>query len=148
MTGVIDTDIGSVSTDGGYIWGYTASLEYNDTATTVAEGDVITINANAKRINRPYIMKIDLWNGADTGTCVQADTSSQNHATAALTELSYTVTAADISAGRDHVIFHYGHGANWGETNDVTFGVTTVPEPSSAALLGLGGLAFILRRRK
>jgi len=26
--------------------------------------------------------------------------------------------------------------------------LTTVPEPSSAALLGLGGLALILRRRK
>ena len=32
--------------------------------------------------------------------------------------------------------------------DDVTFEVTKVPEPSSAALLGLGGLAFIMRRRK
>ncbi|BDS06873.1 hypothetical protein NT6N_19130 [Oceaniferula spumae] len=31
---------------------------------------------------------------------------------------------------------------------DLTFDVTAVPEPSSAALLGLGGLALILRRRK
>lgn len=29
-----------------------------------------------------------------------------------------------------------------------TYGITIVPEPSSAALLGLGGLALILRRRK
>jgi len=31
---------------------------------------------------------------------------------------------------------------------DVSFDVVTVPEPSSSALLGLGGLALILRRRK
>ena len=31
---------------------------------------------------------------------------------------------------------------------DVVLEVTTVPEPSSAALLGLGGLALIMRRRK
>lgn len=38
-----------------------------------------------------------------------------------------------------------------GSGNDVLFNnfvVTPVPEPSSAALLGLGGLALILRRRK
>ena len=32
--------------------------------------------------------------------------------------------------------------------DDVFLEVTAVPEPSSAALLGLGGLALILRRRK
>ena len=32
--------------------------------------------------------------------------------------------------------------------DDVSLSVDTVPEPSSAALLGLGGLALILRRRK
>ena len=148
VTGTIDTDIGSVSTDGGYMWGYNGSLEYNDTATTVAEGDVITMNANVRRAGYPYVMTLDLWDGVTTATRSQVDTTSQTPPTAALTELSYTVTAADISAGRDHVIFHYGHAANWGETADVTFGITAVPEPSSAALLGLSGLAFILRRRK
>lgn len=33
-------------------------------------------------------------------------------------------------------------------TLDLPMRVTTVPEPSSAALLGLGGLALVLRRRK
>ena len=32
--------------------------------------------------------------------------------------------------------------------NTVELEVTTIPEPSSTALLGLGGLALILRRRK
>lgn len=39
-------------------------------------------------------------------------------------------------------------GSNDGYADLVSFTTTTVPEPSSAALLGLGGLALILRRRK
>ena len=38
--------------------------------------------------------------------------------------------------------------SNYPEVDDVTLSVSAVPEPSSAALLGLGGLALILRRRK
>lgn len=36
----------------------------------------------------------------------------------------------------------------WGSTDAFTATFTVVPEPSSAALLGLGGLALIMRRRK
>jgi hypothetical protein len=35
-----------------------------------------------------------------------------------------------------------------GQVSDISFEPTAVPEPSSTALLGLGGLALILRRRK
>ncbi|MEJ6571422.1 MAG: PEP-CTERM sorting domain-containing protein [Akkermansiaceae bacterium] len=35
-----------------------------------------------------------------------------------------------------------------GFTGEITLTITAVPEPSSTALLGLGGLALILRRRK
>ena len=146
VIGAIGTDIGTDAA--GFLWGINGALEYNHT-TIVAEGDEIAMNANIQRfVNYPYIMTLDLWDGADAGTRVEAATSNQTSGVAALTELTYTVTAADILAGRDHVIFHYGHGNNWGETADVTFDVTTVPEPSSAALLGLGGLALIFRRRK
>jgi len=34
------------------------------------------------------------------------------------------------------------------EVSDLYASFTTVPEPSAAALLGLGGVALILRRRK
>lgn len=46
-----------------------------------------------------------------------------------------------LTAGTDVVIT--GNGASVRDLN-----VTAVPEPSSSALLGLGGLALILRRRK
>ena len=39
-------------------------------------------------------------------------------------------------------------GSNWGTSQYSVDNVSIVPEPSSAALLGLGGLALILRRRK
>ncbi|MEZ7957082.1 MAG: PEP-CTERM sorting domain-containing protein [Rubritalea sp.] len=35
-----------------------------------------------------------------------------------------------------------------GTTSIDNFSITAVPEPSSTALLGLGGLALIMRRRK
>ena len=57
-------------------------------------------------------------------------------------------TIADTTGAVSDVDFAMG--SNWGtaqySVDDVS--VTAVPEPSSAALLGLGGLALILRRRK
>ncbi len=45
--------------------------------------------------------------------------------------------------------FHSSHGTNVSsELNAYQLRNVTVPEPSSTALLGLGGLALILRRRK
>lgn len=49
---------------------------------------------------------------------------------------------------QDSITFGGGGGARGLEVADVNFSVTTIPEPSSTALLGLGGLALILRRRK
>ena len=43
---------------------------------------------------------------------------------------------------------NFTRGGNWGSGAYTVDNVSAVPEPSSAALLGLGGLALILRRRK
>ena len=51
--------------------------------------------------------------------------------------------STDISTWDSLYVRHFGGGS----TVD-TLTITAVPEPSSAALLGLGGLALILRRRK
>jgi hypothetical protein len=60
---------------------------------------------------------------------------------------SYTLTAVDAAdyIGQDLAIRIDGVG-NEGVIDNVQ--VTAVPEPSTTALLGLGGLALILRRRK
>jgi len=60
-------------------------------------------------------------------------------------ELSYTLELADQAKTITSIDFDSPQGRNG------VFGISgtsTIPEPSSAALLGLGGLALILRRRK
>lgn len=148
-TGTGGSDAGS-----GIMWGNGNVLEYQYSV-AVAAGDVITMDATLQRDFGGYFysMDITMWDGADDGTRVQSAFSNTEGSAAVgqtLPSLSYTVTAADIAAGRDHVVIQYSHSANWGETQDVTLDVTAaaVPEPSSAALLGLGGLALIMRRRK
>ena len=60
---------------------------------------------------------------------------------------SHYVTSNAIPDGALSVQINYnGVGGNDAYADNIA--VSTVPEPSSAALLGLGGLALILRRRK
>jgi hypothetical protein len=53
-------------------------------------------------------------------------------------------------AGVTHIKFtdSTNHGATYTGIGEIRFGAAAVPEPSTTALLGLGGLALILRRRK
>ena len=67
----------------------------------------------------------------------------------------YGTTAGAIPTNAASVFISANNSRTAGQTNSndgyvdlVSFSTTQVPEPSSAALLGLGGLALILRRRK
>lgn len=52
--------------------------------------------------------------------------------------MNYTVTATDIAAGRDHVIFRYSNeGNSWNQTNEVNFSVD--PKPSGWDWTNPGG---------
>ena len=55
-------------------------------------------------------------------------------------------TAADL----DYYLIQFAQEEDGlaGTTSIDNFSITAVPEPSSTALLGLGGLALIMRRRK
>lgn len=128
-----------------------AGLEYNHTTSLGNAGDTISMDANVFRGGgSTYTMSIILWDGADAGTRNVVATNTDDPGGGigplqALQTVSYTALPGDV--GKE-IIFVYEHSQNWGETADVTFDVTPVPEPSSTALLGLGGLALILRRRK
>ncbi|MGB0993414.1 MAG: PEP-CTERM sorting domain-containing protein [Akkermansiaceae bacterium] len=127
-----------------------SALEYNHTVTLTA-GDVIKMDANLDRVNGySYGMRIFLWDGVTSGSRVLSAGGTEAASSPALTTVSYTVTAADITAGRDQVIFKYSNDGAWGQTNDVTFDIESapVPEPSGTAILGLAGVALLLRRRK
>ena len=59
--------------------------------------------------------------------------------------------AVDTLAGYDYFVIGFARNPDVGTGNGFAIydvAVTAVPEPSSAALLGLGGVALILRRRK
>ena len=53
-----------------------------------------------------------------------------------------------VSAGTQFQVFADSGTANYVTHQFVSLDVTAVPEPSTTALLGLGGIALILRRRK
>ncbi len=64
----------------------------------------------------------------------------------------YTSSGSYTAAENDAMVnYHIAYGSGLFTTLDATvdnFNVVAVPEPSSTALLGLGGLALTLRRRK
>ena len=68
---------------------------------------------------------------------------------ALISSQAYTGWANSNTSGDDNAGFMSGSsGGDNREQFTREFSVVSVPEPSSAALLGLGGLALILRRRK
>ena len=83
-----------------------------------------------------------LMSTSDTEVTI-ADTSSMKTAAFALD------TTSTSYLGGEAVRANAALGSNWDQHFEANFNtVSSVPEPSSTALLGLGGLALILRRRK
>ena len=79
------------------------------------------------------------WYGEGSSVDVLAGLANGGHTLAVRYESDFTFTGGGGGSGT------YNENAG-GSNFTATF--TTVPEPSSTALLGLGGLALILRRRK
>lgn len=60
-----------------------------------------------------------------------------------------TVSGQNIAFDRLSISDYSGNSANWGNIRfGTTFDAVTVPEPSTLALAGLGGLALLFRRRR
>lgn len=158
-TTVETTADGALGANGTHFWGNpltgTSALEYNYTVTLNA-GDVITMDSEVDRgTTYSYGMRIILWDGSTSGSRSEMEGGvfggvGSEPANYDLPTVSYTVLQSDIDAGRNQLIFRQSNEGQWGETDSVSYTVTPnpAPEPSSTALLGLGGLALILRRKK
>ena len=116
----------------------------------LADGGFTTINGGRLKTEHAanlYTWEVDMADytgGAGTITLLDFATNNGNlvDMTSALFD---TGTRSVLNAGTTYA----GSTLSWNESLlAVELNITAVPEPSSAALLGLGGLALILRRRK
>jgi hypothetical protein len=138
---------GNLTTKYLYAWG-TQSVE-QDVSAAWTTADAIDISLDA----------VNVFNGAgDFSVLVELRRASDDFVlwdstsvslTTTVSPLSWSIDASTLAAteGEDLNLKITGSGAGVGIDN-VSLEVNAVPEPSSAALLGLGGLALILRRRK
>ncbi len=125
---------GGCDASAGFCWGNQLDLKFNHpTALTV--GQIITMDANVRRTGSTYGygMKVFLWNGTDSipvevaGNVQTFPGAVNTNANLNLSQVSHTVTQANLDAGQNHVVFKYSHANNWSETNEVTFAVNSAP---------------------
>ena len=163
-TGIpVDDPRGFIAT-GGYLYQSLGTLDSASTSITIA-GDRFQRGSEAAAAN----LNVTLYfgnpgafvasNGSDVSgsvslTALNATSTtntgaSGNLGAGASQAFSVTFDATSISASQEvWVRITNDGGAATALVDNLTIDVVPVPEPSSTALLGLSGLAFILRRRK
>ena len=131
-----------------------------DTAGQIDSGEVLTFTLNFAPDVTVSLVEIDfggIGNNTDTGTVSIAGGSSINFYDGVdTTGQPYTFTGFDILAfttpislsSGDTLVFTNVSVDESFEIDSLDLDVVVVPEPSSTALLGLGGLALLMRRRK
>jgi hypothetical protein len=78
-----------------------------------------------------------------------SDTEVTIDNTSSMKTAAFALDTTSTYDGGEAVRANAALGSNWDQHFEANFNtVSSVPEPSSTALLGLGGLALILRRRK
>lgn len=115
---------------------------------------VFTVSADAGQTITLESLTFDLHSGADTIVQFQAAGAAVGSSVTLTSNGDFVVALNDpvvIASGQSK---SFTFNLNSGSLNssimldDITLNGTVVPEPSSTALLGLGGLALILRRRR
>lgn len=142
MTIVITGNGISVPSNGIVQLGLGDSVSYATPTLTIYEAGTLNVASN---------VTVDAFNGffdARTSIFGVSDTGSITNSGATLNQS--LVSGLNTYGPTSDVTFTNTPGGDAININSISggFTVTAVPEPSSTALLGLGGLALILRRRK
>ena len=139
---------GSGGNDGGphglNFWGR------NFTSTGTSDGDELaagdyTLNFIANVGTVPLTIEAFAWDGATATSLGTATDITQSSWSAASHQFS--VAGGSALIGQD-LQLKFSSTGGWYQFDTITGDFTAVPEPTTTALLGLGGLALILRRRK
>lgn len=123
-------------------YGTSSDLNYNFLSES---GFIIDFDGYDAPNGNPLVVTIELVSSAGSGSATANLTTNGGQVQIDFSNAGYAaVDFSDID--KINVKFDPNRGGDF-EVNKITT-VTAVPEPSSAALLGLGGLALILRRKK
>jgi len=96
---------------------------------------------------------IQVYSRTSNGTIASIDisTSLDDSTYSGVTGYAYTAPSGTIDVSAENYARYVRFtpiSPDWAMISEVDFNGTAVPEPTTTALLGLGGLALILRRRK
>ena len=155
--GLLGFDLPLVSADGVFDGASPSAGELTfHNAASGAAGDLVmrwTADQDYATIDFGYSLRRNLA-GGNIGLAIRKNAGAfdLNNNGVATTDVASTINYTSFTSG-DYVEVIIYAGADNSYGGDQSFGNftvngTAVPEPSSAALLGLGGLALILRRRK
>lgn len=133
------------------VWINGGTTIYQDSGITIIEGNTyeLTVDVGVTAPFNAHTGTFRLYGSTLGFGTALAGTEKSVLTTQSVWELnettSFTATATEAGQTLGIALTTTGTQTEW---DNVRLTITPVPEPSSAALLGLGGLALIMRRRK
>jgi len=113
---------------------------------SISVGDVFTLTLAATNQNSLPTFDFDIQNTSGTSLIGGPVTSSPDAPTGDI--YADIVVTGTVDTASSDIVLSIGSSGGQIRVDNARLDIVPVPEPSSAALLGLGGIALILRRRK
>ena len=134
--------------DGGQIWLAAGSITGTSDGDKVAAGTV-TIAFQYDYYagsGQSLLAEVYAWDGS-TATLLGSNDFGTVDADNAIVDFSFSVGAGSSEIGQDFQL-RFSNAGGYTYIDNITGDFTAIPEPGSLALLGLGGLCLLRRRRK